>query len=561
MNSDTAKKNESLLSRNSHHTRWSAPMHIPRGQAFDATVPHFYECSMGDANYLEVWCYTDHMTYAPGDEVIFHTSTTAKEYSIEIIHDGFRPQSVYKVEVLPGSFHKTPEDFYEKGCGWPEAHRWRIPDDQASGFYMVVSRVVDESGVEREHEHGFIVRPGSSNKRAKILLIAATSTWTAYNDWGGTNNYVGLHGETDTGLAPRLHLHRPWTRGLIYVPEGAPRKPHEYDTRPGYIPRNPSIEFAFTRGYSKWYASAGWGSFEFNFIFWAQQNGYELDLATQVDLHYRPQLLEGYPCVITTGHDEYWSLEMRQALDKYVENGGNFARFGGNFCWQVRLEDEGLVQVSYKHTAHELDPVRETEQVHLLTTLWEDPKVGLPGAQSVGVNGMYGVYARVGGIAPRHCAGFTTYRSEHWALQGTDLCYGDVFGSEAHIFGYEVDGLDYIIEDGLPEPTYRDGALPGTEIIAMGLAGNSEQDHGHKGTVHFYGAFDDAVGIANIRYGEGHDRKEGSGKRGNGMIVAVPKGKGQIFCAGTCEWVNGLKLRDVHTEIITRNVLDRFTSM
>ena len=140
------------------------------------------------------------------------------------------------------------------------------------------------------------------------------------------------------------------------------------------------------------------------------------------------------------------------------------------------------------------------------------------------------------------------------------LCYGDLLASEVHIFGYEVDDLDYIIEDGLPEPTYCDGALPGTKIIVLlSLGGNLEAEHGHNDTVHFYGDTDSAGGIENIRYGEGHNRKEGSGQRCNGLIEAAPKGKGQIFCASTCEWINGLKLRNVHTEIIIRNMIGRFT--
>ena len=29
-------------------------------------------------------------------------------------------------------------------------------------------------------------------------------------------------------------------------------------------------------------------------------------------------------------------------------------------------------------------------------------------------------------------------------------------------------------------------------------------------------------------------------KRGNGMIVNFPRGKGEVFHAGSCEWVAGL---------------------
>ena len=36
-------------------------------------------------------------------------------------------------------------------------------------------------------------------------------------------------------------------------------------------------------------------------------------------------------------------------------------------------------------------------------------------------------------------------------------------------------------------------------------------------------------------------------------------GKGEVFTAGTCEWVNGLIESDVFTQRITKNVLDRFS--
>ena len=46
---------------------------------------------------------------------------------------------------------------------------------------------------------------------------------------------------------------------------------------------------------------------------------------------------------------------------------------------------------------------------------------------------------------------------------------------------------------------------------------------------------------------------------GNGVIVSATKGNGEIFCAGTCEWVNGLKMQEPSVEHITHNVLGRFT--
>lgn len=45
---------------------------------------------------------------------------------------------------------------------------------------------------------------------------------------------------------------------------------------------------------------------------------------------------------------------------------------------------------------------------------------------------------------------------------------------------------------------------------------------------------------------------------GSGMVASFTKNNGEVFCAGTCEWVVGLIKRDTFTEMITKNVLDKF---
>lgn len=538
-------------------TKRNSALH--RGQGFDATLPHFYEAPMDDPDYLEVWCYTDALSYEAGETVNFHVSTTADNVSLQVLRDGGEQVEVYCVNSLEGQHHETAEDFYEKGCGWPVGYQWTIPDDCSSGFYLVLCKVQNDKGEVREHEAGFFVRPKVNKPTAKILMIAATSTWIAYNDWGGTSNYVGFDTDYIAGKSPQLSIHRPWAKGFLSLPPNAPRKPHEYKVRAGDIPRYPPIEFAYTRCYSKYYANAGWAIYEGPFAKWLEENGYSIDYATQHDLHYRPELLKDYPCVLMVGHDEYWTREMRLAIDHYIEQGGHFARFGGNFCWQIRFGDEGKTQVCYKEDAPEKDPVIGTKQENLTTTVWEHPIVNWPGAKTVGLNALYGIYANVGHIAPRQGGGFTVYRPEHWALRGTDLCYGDQFGNDANIFGYEVDGLDYEIKQGVPEPTYQDGALPNTEIIAMGLAGNYEPDNGGKGTVCYYAdAYANPEGLALCRYGKADKKSQAAAARGNGLLISVQKGKGHIVNAGTCEWVAGLIRNDADTQIITRNILNRF---
>jgi hypothetical protein len=47
-------------------------------------------------------------------------------------------------------------------------------------------------------------------------------------------------------------------------------------------------------------------------------------------------------------------------------------------------------------------------------------------------------------------------------------------------------------------------------------------------------------------------------KHGSGMVVAMKRGAGEVVTAGSCEWVMGLTRGCVHTQTITRNVLDKF---
>ena len=80
-------------------------------------------------------------------------------------------------------------------------------------------------------------------------------------------------------------------------------------------------------------------------------------------------------------------------------------------------------------------------------------------------------------MARQNPRGYSVFRPEHWAFSGTGLGYADMLGSEASIFGYEVDGLEYTFHEGRPEPLGTDGAPAGLEILAMGWATSAEQGH------------------------------------------------------------------------------------
>jgi hypothetical protein len=248
---------------------------------------------------------------------------------------------------------------------------------------------------------------------------------------------------------------------------------------------------------------------------------------------------------------------MRDAVDRYVERGGHVARFAGNFMWQTRLERGGKAQVCYKYRARAEDPVFKSADPSRTTGSWEAREIGRPGAQTFGLNATSGLYAGWGGCAPRGVRGFPVYRPEHWAFAGSGLCYGDLLGDQGHAFGYEVDGLDYNVRGGLPEPAANSGAPEGLDILALGVSSLKEEPRDVPLDDRFL-SDDDAKFAAEILVGDTSDAAVDRIKRGAGMIVNFRRGKGEVFHAGSCEWAAALTRGDSMVELVTRNVLDRY---
>lgn len=551
------KKSQFTYPENGPHA--VKPWSVRKGYADEHFLADYrFQFPREDRELAEVFVYTDRMSYDPGEVVAFHGSTTADRWAIQIYRDGHRPEMVHEAFDLPGSFTKTSETAYMDGCDWPVVHSWKIPASQRSGFYRVVSTCVRKDGERFVQHHFVVVRPTPETQQGRILFMLATGTWTAYNDWGGANHYFGTWGPDKNQGSPVLSLKRPWTRGQLWLPKGAARINVERLPDMGDAPRYPSKEWGYSGGWGQYYAASGWAQFDRHFALWAEAEGYGFDVITQTDLQFRPEILDRYRCLVSVGHDEYWSWDMRAKVEDFVEKGGNFARFGGNFLWQIRLEDDGSRQICWKTKAPAMDPVRnDPDKRHLLTASWESEAVNWPGASTVGVNGCHGMYGSWGGFAPRGSRGFTVYRPEHWAFDGTDLRYADVFGAEAGIFGYEVDGLDYTFRQGLPYPVEAHGVPGGIQILAMSPAVLFEHEHQGPG-LRYYVRDSDLVGLAKLAPGD-YPSARRKFQYGAGMVVSMPRGKGEVLTAGSCEWIMGLTRHDAFTQQITRNVLDRFS--
>ncbi len=322
------------------------------------------------------------------------------------------------------------------------------------------------TGEEGSAEAFFVVRPASAASAAAAILVLATNTYNAYNQWGGACLYSD---------AVKVSFDRPLERGYLRRPAA----PDEvaYDGRMASLPDEPDEQHLQLQGYLAdfdyplWCASSGWHNWERRFVRWAEAEGIALDYAVNSDLEFHPEVLDGHRLMLSVGHDEYWSWAMRDRVDAFVEAGGSWAIFSGNTCfWQVRFEDDGRTMVCYKGRATKDDPVAGTDARHLLTSMWPLPAIGRPEAESIGLSFTRGGYARVGQATPRSSGGYTVHRPEHPIFAGTDLRYGDVLGGPSRIVGYEVDGCELTIVNGDPVPTYQDSTPAGLEVLATAPA-------------------------------------------------------------------------------------------
>lgn len=443
---------------------------------------------------LYIEAYTNLLSYAPGEEVAFHVSTTAPKFTVEVARLGENREVVWSRKDAPGQEYPVPENASSHGCGWPVAFKLPIPADWKTGYYTVNLRVEDNGGtfIQRgkrtaESEAFFVVRPANPGRDTKILLQLCTNTYNAYNNWGGFSLYA-------------------------------------YHARA----KNQGSRVSFNR------PNAGqFRTWELPFIAWAERYGYKLDYAVNSDLEFHPELLVNYKLVLSVGHDEYWSGPMRDQLEAFIAKGGNVAFFSGNtVCWQVRSEENGRALTCFKQN-YFVDPVFATREFKTLSTAWSHHLLQRPENTLTGVGFLWGGFRKSHGQFMEDPAEYTVHRPDHWVFAGTSMKRGDKFGDKDTIVGYECDGCELVWKDGLPFPTYKDGTPEGFTVLATCPA------RWHPDDCEWY-------------------EKWEKGRTGNAVLGLYTKPSGgTVITCGSTDWSHGLRGNDPAVMQITKNVLDR----
>lgn len=520
--------------------------------------------------------YTNPASVVPGEQIAFHISSDIPRYSIEIARIGADRQVVWLKQNLTGQSYPAAENASTHGCNWPAALKLTVAGDWPSGYYSAVMRGKSTGGSTVSGEMSFLVRSCRPGHDARILLQRATNTDNAYNSWGGCTLYNGPNGP-----ARQVSFDRPfagfWQNGPhffdidadcgqsldqrnfslqlqdAFAQHGIPLPPvcTIYVEKPGrlWYLFMPSVTYAIKRhadhlgvydGFSEW--ANCWSRWELPFVAWAERAGYKIDYAANSDLEFHPEILNGYRLVLSVGHDEYWSYPMRDHLEAYVADGGNVAFFSGNtMWWQVRLENAGRTIVCYKD--YRQDPFYPSGNQRLLSTLTCHRLINHPENRLTGVSFAYGGYHDFFDCHNDGPWSYTVDRPSHWVFQNTGLKRNDQLGARDKIVGYECDGCDFEMRDGLPVPTGRDGTPENFEILATAPAKLPNADSS-------------LDMVQEALYGTDTDKRHCP--TGAAVLGTYQRG-GTVFTTGCTNWSYGLRGGDEAVMQITRNILDRLS--
>ena len=431
--------------------------------------------------------YASAVSVAPGDAIDFHVRADQAHgnFTLEVYRRGLTDRIVQTCNgtaFTPGA--QDDAALATGGCGWPPAAGCQItvPPDWTSGYY--VGKITSADQVAWIP---FVVRTAAPGTKSKILVKINDTTAQAYNAWGGRSLY-------SNPFAPRISFDRPHADLGLYE------------------------------------------NYQVPFLQWAEANGFELEYCSAVDIHTNARLLENYRLLVSNGHDEYWSWEMRDQVETFIANGGNVCFFCGNTCyWQVRFDfsNGGRIMMCYKETdsginpGHITDPDRQDPQ--RVTVRWYEAPVLRPENSLTGVsyrNGA-GLWDPHPIVPAQRYRGYTVTNAAHWVFRGTGLADGGEFGKgtsvDDTILGYETDAA-LIAAGSVPPKVTGTDATPRNFVV---------------------------LATADLTDWTPPDAQAGHATMG------LYQRHGTVFTSGTVNWAGGLSLDATWKPVdqITKNLL------
>jgi hypothetical protein len=450
-------------------------------------------------------CYAWPLTVQAGGDLRLHVSTEHPKFGVRL----FRVGAVIEEVPGPGQIwdgQHLPLGRPDEAWGWPR-YSIRLGDGLADGIYLAVPAPAGPGGGVEPVPAGpglavrpdaclFILRREAGTGQRKILYKLPTATYAAYNQLGGASLYAGAHWVRDWSAQGYVaSLQRPGNGGVGgRVMEG-------------------DAPDAYARG-SRRQTFAHWDA---PFVAWLESHGYQLTYCTDFDLHYDAALLGQDALLLSAGHDEYWSSQMRRQILEFVDRGGNVCFFAGDVaCFEVEFSAAGDRLFCRKMAGGS----PEGDGAGQIGALWHvnDPEDWLTLSTGAWGGGWWDGRRAIDAYQP--------VVPSHWIFDGVDVpAEGITGGADTPVIGYETDGVR--LERAASPPRlseHRKGGGGGRVMLAMAPLS--------------------AGWVA------GHEQANAAI-----MIRTAPSG-GMVFSVGTTDWPLALAA-DGPVSKITDNVIRR----
>ena len=205
-------------------------------------------------------------------------------------------------------------------CNWSTSYTLQVGADWTSGLY--IAKLTNQNG--KQSQVWFVVRDDSS--KSDILFQSCFNTFLAYSNSGGHSLYGfnSINGQKALKVSYDLPFSETTTETGEY------------------------------NNLLRW---------EYNMVRWLESFGYDVSYVTNVDVHSNPNLLSQHKVFLAVGHDEYWTSEERDRVEKALSAKVNLAFFCGNSAyWRVRFENAtngstpNRIMVCYKDAATDDEP-------------------------------------------------------------------------------------------------------------------------------------------------------------------------------------------------------------
>ena len=219
---------------------------------------------------------------------------------------------------------------------WKTTLSFTVGKDWIPGFYLIAS-ISPKGAIESIAP--LIVRSPLSSSR--LVLVHSTLTWEAYNTYGGRSLYLGPGGSI---VSRRLERSRIVSMDRPIEGSGALHLDRDGLTLVQFL----------------------------------EKEGINTDQIADVDLHLWPSISTHYNGIVFSGHAEYFTRRMFDAITADRNKGINLAFLGANNAyWQTRLGSSPIGQnrhvIVYRKTTE--DPVTANKSV---TVEFQDPHVNTP---------------------------------------------------------------------------------------------------------------------------------------------------------------------------------------